>query len=160
MCLLEDRYLYAIGGKQEKQTDFVSTIELLDLDTEFHMKRKTSNRKRRHKSPGEFSDDDYEFPKWILLTMRMPYKIWAVGALPIASDKILLFGGFNEKTGFTTNAGIMQIKTPEDFRAKIRFKDIRGFKKQDLFFNQSVIQTDKELHIYGHYGYHVFDTDL
>lgn len=84
LCVLNGRFLYCFGGlsKQENSAYLLSSIEMLDLD-----------------APN---------PKWIMLSIKMPHQVCDLGALPLNSTDILLFGGWNKQA--ISNAFILKLQ--------------------------------------------------
>jgi hypothetical protein len=58
-------------SKQENSAYLLSSIEMLDLEA--------------------------QNPKWIMLSIKMPHQVCDLGALPLNSTDILLFGGWNKQ---------------------------------------------------------------
>ena len=84
LCVLNGRFLYCFGGlsKHENSAYLLSSIEMLDL---------------------EAAD-----PKWIMLSIKMPHQVCDLGALPLSTSDILLFGGWNKQA--ITNAFVLKQK--------------------------------------------------
>ncbi len=72
LCLLENRYLYSIGGlsKIDANITLQTTIERLDLNT-----------------PGS---------TWQVIPIRLNDAACDIGCLPISTNEILIFGGWNK----------------------------------------------------------------